>query len=201
MKVVLATRNPGKVKEVEAFFKDLGIGFLSLNDIHGIPYIPEDGETFRENALKKARVVADFTGEVVIADDSGLEIDCLGGRPGVYSSRYAGVWATDKENNIKVLKEMEGIPWEKRGASYRCAVAIVGLDLEEVVEGECRGVIAFEPKGEGGFGYDPIFYLPEYGKTMAELDLQKKNLISHRAKALKVLRERLKTLAKTAPLC
>lgn len=201
MKVVLATRNPGKVREVEAFFKDLGIGFLSLNDIQGIPYIPEDGETFRENALKKARVVADFTGEVVIADDSGLEIDCLGGRPGVYSSRYAGVWATDRENNIKVLKEMEGIPWEERGASYRCAVAIVGLDLEEVVEGECRGVIAFEPKGEGGFGYDPIFYLPEYGKTMAELDLQEKNLISHRAKALKVLRERLKTLAKTAPLC
>lgn len=201
MKVVLATRNPGKTREVEAFFKDLGIGFVSLNDIQGIPHIPEDGETFRENALKKARLVAGFTGEVVIADDSGLEVDCLGGKPGVYSSRYAGVWATDKENNIKLLKEMEGVPWEERGASYRCAVAIVGRDLEEVVEGECRGVIAFEAKGEGGFGYDPIFYLPEYGKTMAELDLQEKNLISHRAKALKVLRERLKTLAKTAPLC
>lgn len=201
MKVILATRNPGKTREVEAFFKDLGIDFVSLNDIQDIPHIPEDGETFRENTLKKARVVAGFTGEVVIADDSGLEVDYLGGRPGVYSSRYAGVWATDEENNIKLLEEMKGVPWEERGASYRCAIAIAGRGLEEVVEGECRGVIAFEPKGEGGFGYDPIFYLPEYGKTMAELDLQEKNLISHRAKALKGLRERLKTLAKTAPLC
>ena len=152
----------------------------------------EDGKTFEENALKKARFVANHLNMVALADDSGLEVDALNKRPGIQSARYAGENATDQENNRKLLKELNGIPIEKRQACYRCVVALVfPSGREEVAEGRCRGFIALEPKGNRGFGYDPLFYVPEYGKTMAELSSEIKNRISHRGRALVKLKARL----------
>ncbi len=192
MQIVLATRNNHKTKEIGALFKDTGIKFLCLNDFPNIPDILEDADTFEGNAFKKARTVAGWTKEVSLADDSGLQVDALNGKPGVYSSRYAGEGASDEENCIKLLNEMKDIPFEKRNAKYKCVIAVVFPSGEEkMTEGECNGFIAFEPKGNNGFGYDPIFYLPEYKKTMAELSPEEKNKISHRAKAIKKVRKYL----------
>jgi XTP/dITP diphosphohydrolase len=192
MKLVLATRNPGKVRELKELFKDIDVELVTIDEFESIPVVIEDGKSFRENALKKAKVIADSTGEFAIADDSGLEVEYLNGRPGIYSSRYAREGAADKENNEKLLSEMEGVCASERGASFCCVIALIGPGIEKTFKGTCCGSIAFEPKGEKGFGYDPIFYVPSINQTMAELDPEKKNSISHRAKAFDNLKKWLK---------
>jgi len=189
IEIVVATRNRGKLREIKSILIPLPLKFFSLDDFAGIPEVVEDGATFAENAEKKATIIAGLANRPAIADDSGLTIDALEGRPGVYSSRYAGENATDKERWQKVLDEMADVPDGKRQASFKCAVAIASPGGKfQVVEGECPGTIAFKPRGTGGFGYDPIFFLPELGKTMAELDPGVKNRISHRARALEKLK-------------
>lgn len=192
-KVVLATKNPGKAKEIRSLMGDLPIEIVDLEAFPGLNLPSEDGETFADNALRKAEAVAEATGLWALADDSGLEVDCLNGRPGVFSARYAGEGCSDQENNRKLLEELRGVPIEKRRARYRCVVALVGPHGERrLFQGECEGLIADLPRGEGGFGYDPLFLLPEKGKTMAELDPEEKNRISHRGKALRKCKEWLR---------
>jgi XTP/dITP diphosphohydrolase len=192
VKLVLATRNPGKIRELKELFKDIDVELVTVDELESIPEVIEDGKSFKENALKKAKIIADSTGEFAIADDSGLEVEYLNGRPGIYSSRYAREGAADKENNEKLLAEMEGVCSFERGASFCCVIALIGRGIEKTFEGRCCGSIAFEPKGEKGFGYDPIFYIPSINQTMAELDPEKKNRISHRARAFDSLKKWLK---------
>lgn len=175
----------------------MGIRILSLRDLPPLTPVEEDERTLHANALKKARSVAQRTGRVTIADDSGLEVDYLQGKPGVYSARFAGEAASDADNNRKLLRLLESIPVAQRGAAFRCVIAIVDpTGKESWVEGVCRGVIGDSEKGTGGFGYDPLFVIPELGKTMAELPLEEKNRISHRGKALTALKEELKDFLK-----
>lgn len=189
MKLVVATNNQGKVKELKKLLEPLGFEPVSLKD-EGIEIeVVEDGETFAENARLKAEAVYDIVHCPVIADDSGLEIDFLDGAPGIYSARYAGENATDKERMEKVLSELEGTDESLRTARFVCALyCILDDETEYSVIGTCDGVIGTEPVGENGFGYDPIFVLPD-GRTMAELDASEKNEISHRANALRRLAE------------
>lgn len=185
MKLVLATKNLGKVREMAGLLEPHGIELVSLQDFPGIGEIEEDGGTFRENAIKKASVTCEQTGLMALADDSGLEVDHLDGAPGVHSARFAGESKDDTANNTKLLDLLEDVPAEGRTARFRCVIAIaVPGGWVYTAEGACEGVIIGEPRGDGGFGYDPLFYLPEYGKTFAELDLETKNQISHRGKAL-----------------
>ena len=190
MDIIVATRNPGKVREIRRVLKGLGIKVRSLRDFPDVPSIEEDGKSFTENAFKKARFYAKHFGEIAIADDSGLEVDALKGAPGIYSARYVREGASDRENNQKLLKEMEGVPLSRRGATFRCSIAIVSPEgREKTVEGACRGRIGFKEVGRKGFGYDPVFVLPRCGKAMAQLSLDEKNGISHRGKALRKLRK------------
>jgi len=189
IEVVIATRNPGKFWEIKEILAPLSLKVLSLRDFPEIPEILEDGQTFEENAVKKAAAISQQTGRVAIADDSGLAVDALQGRPGVFSSRYAGENASDADRYRKLLKEMSRFPERKRGASFICAVAVASPNGNvEVIKGECRGKIALAPKGSHGFGYDPVFFLPQLSKTMAELEPEVKNRISHRAQALEKLK-------------
>jgi XTP/dITP diphosphohydrolase len=166
---------------------------VSLNEYPGVPEITEDGATFLENALKKARTISEFTGEVVLADDSGLEVDFLGGRPGVHSARYAGESAVDENNIRKLLKEMEHVPREARGASFVCVLALYCPGGKyESFEGRWRGFIYEEAVGHNGFGYDPVFYLPDRETTVAEMSADEKNGISHRARAMEKLKQYLR---------
>ncbi len=186
---MIATKNSGKVREIRKALRGLRIRLYSLNDFSDVPDVEEDGKTFTENALKKARFYATYFKKLTIADDSGLEVEALKGLPGPYSARYAGEKASDQENNRKLLKEMEGIPPSKRKARFKCVLALVSPDgREAIVEGSCQGRIGLKEVGKRGFGYDPLFFLPRYGKTMAELSIEEKNRISHRGKALRKLR-------------
>ncbi len=192
-KILLATRNPGKVREIGAILGDLDINVVSLADFPDVPEVVEDGTTFFENAYKKAKEVSEATGMMVLSDDSGLQVDALGGRPGVYSARYSGKEGDDAANNAKLLKELEGVPEEKRTARFKCVMVLYHPSGKWIsAEGTCEGRIALKPAGSGGFGYDPIFYMEQYGKTMAELPPEEKNRISHRAEALKALKRRLR---------
>jgi len=192
-KIVLGTRNQGKIAEFRALLADEDVALLSWKDFDYPFSVVEDGKSFWENALKKAELTARITGEVSVADDSGLEITYLGQRPGVFSARYAGPDAGDEENNLKVLKELEGIPLFERGARFVCALAIYSPDGKwDWVEGECKGLIIDSFRGENGFGYDPLFLVPDLGKTFAELSQEEKNRISHRARAMEKLRPLLK---------
>ena len=188
MKIVLATRNRGKIREIEKLAP--GVELLTLESFPGLKMPPETGLTFSENAVAKARIVAEGAGLPAIADDSGLEVDALGGRPGVFSARYAGADATDEKNYLKLLAEMKGIPMDGRSARFRCVIALAFPHGKGTFtfDGVLDGFITTEPKGENGFGYDPVFFLPEMGRTAAELTLEEKNAISHRAMALKKLR-------------
>ncbi|MDY6856245.1 MAG: XTP/dITP diphosphatase [Thermodesulfobacteriota bacterium] len=189
MDIVVATQNEGKLQEVKDLLREIGANIISLKDIPQLPVICESGLTFHENALIKAESIASFTKMITIADDSGLEVDSLDGKPGVYSARFAAENASDEENNKKLLRELDGVPISKRGATFRCVIAIVNPNGKKgTVEGECRGIIQFRAKGEFGFGYDPLFLIPEYGKTLAELPIEIKNKISHRADAIKKLK-------------
>ncbi|PYZ99118.1 non-canonical purine NTP pyrophosphatase [Alteribacter lacisalsi] len=189
--VLIATKNPGKVKEFEAFFAEKDIKVRSLLDLEEPEDVIEDGETFEDNAVKKAEAIGKAAGLPVIADDSGLEVDALNGAPGVYSARYAGKEKNDEANNLKLLREMEGVPPEKRTARFVCALAVyLPGNRSFVLRGTCEGLIAEERKGEHGFGYDPLFYVPSSEKMMAELTSEEKNTLSHRAKALQLLEEK-----------
>jgi XTP/dITP diphosphohydrolase len=164
----------------------------SLFDYPEVPPVEEDGRTFMENAVKKARYTCAATGEAALADDSGLEVDCLGGAPGVHSARFAGLPGDDEANNHRLLQLLAGVPLDRRTARFRCAVAVAFPDGELLTaEGTCEGLIVDEPRGKEGFGYDPLFYLPEYGKTVAELDLETKNRVSHRGRAMAAVCELL----------
>jgi XTP/dITP diphosphohydrolase len=189
MEILIATRNQGKVREIRKALAELGFKIQSLNDLKEAPGMEEDGKSFAENALKKARIYSGIYGKVTIADDSGLEVDILNREPGIYSARFAGKGTSDRKNNQKLLDRMEGIPSSKRGARFKCAIAIVSPQgRETVVEGECRGRIGFREVGNRGFGYDPLFIFSRLGKTMAQLTVEEKNRISHRGKALRKLR-------------
>jgi len=169
------------------------VQILSLTDFPSVLPVEEDGRTFLENALQKARAVARHTGSLTIADDSGLEVDYLQGKPGVCSARFAGEGASDADNNRKLLRLLDDVPSSQRGAAFRCVIAIVdSTGKESWVEGACRGVIGDSEKGRQGFGYDPLFVIPVLGKTLAELPLEEKNRISHRGKALAALKAVLK---------
>ncbi len=190
--ILLATRNQGKVRELEKLLQGLELTLRCLHDFENLGEVEETGATFEENALIKARAAAGATGLIAIADDSGLVVDALKGRPGVRSARFAGPDADDAQNNAKLLQALEGVPPRRRGAAFVCVMAAVSPDGRELTtQGSCRGEIALERKGLGGFGYDPLFYLPGYGCTMAELPASVKNSISHRAMAVKELKERL----------
>jgi len=185
-KMIFATKNKGKILEFAQMMEKHEIEVLSLLDINYEDEIEENGETFEENALIKAREIASQYQTTVIADDSGLSIDVLNGAPGVYSARYAGEVRSDKANIDKVLEELKGIPDDERTARFVCILAIVDeTGKEVVVSGTCEGKIWHEKRGSEGFGYDPIFYLPQLGKTMAELSKDEKNALSHRGKAFK----------------
>ncbi|MDQ0928705.1 XTP/dITP diphosphohydrolase [Bacillus atrophaeus] len=189
---IIATHNPGKVKEFKDILAPKGYDVKSLADIGFLEEIEETGHTFEENAVLKADAVAKAVNKMVIADDSGLSVDNLGGSPGVYSARYAGEQKDDMANINKVLQELKGIEKEQRTARFRCALAVSIPGKEtKTVEGHVEGYIAEEPKGENGFGYDPIFIVKDKDKTMAELTSDEKNKISHRANALKKLSQLL----------
>lgn len=189
MKILIATKNIGKVKEFQSMFEDLGHEILSLTDIEGSPDVEETGTTFEENAILKAETISHQMNIPVIADDSGLEIDALEGKPGVYSARYAGLQKSDEDNMSKVLAELQDVPDTQRSARFVCALAFAMPNKKTiVVKGECEGKILREKRGSEGFGYDPIFYVPHLDRSMAELAKEEKNKISHRAVALKELK-------------
>ena len=178
------------MREVREALKGLSLDIHALSDFSNVPRVEENGKTFVENALKKARYYSKYFGKVTLADDSGLEVDSLQGLPGIRSARYAGEQASSQENNEKLLGEMEGVPISKRGARFRCVIAVVSPDGRDLLaEGSCKGRIGLREKGRRGFGYDPLFILPNYGKTMAELSLKEKNRMSHRGKALRKIRK------------
>lgn len=184
-KLLLATRNKGKVREIQALLADSGVKVLSLSDYPDIPDIPEDGATFEENAVFKAQEVARLTGEITLADDSGLEVDALNGEPGVHSARFAGETKNDEANNTKLIALLEDVPPAHRTARFRCVIALVTPDgYVHTADDACEGLIILKPRGDNGFGYDPLFYVPEYDQTFAELPLDIKNRISHRGRAL-----------------
>ncbi|WP_300669203.1 XTP/dITP diphosphatase [Desulfoluna sp.] len=186
--LVLATRNKGKTEEIRALLSGFPVVLKNLDDFGPIPEVIEDGETFDDNAYKKASFTARVLGFPAIADDSGLVVEALNGEPGVYSARYAGEDADDAANNTKLLEKMAGV--EDRRAAFQCVLSIaVPTGPALTYEGRCDGVIAQAPSGDGGFGYDPLFYCPEKGKTFAELTLEEKGTLSHRGRALKEVAE------------
>ena len=192
-KVVIATRNKGKLKEMTEILNEICCDIISMEQAGIDKDIEETGNSFEENALIKAQAVADITREMVIADDSGLEVDFLGGAPGIYSSRFAGEGASDHDRNSKLLAMLEGVPAERRTARFVCAIAVVVPGGGHfTVRGTCEGRINFTPSGENGFGYDPLFFLQEYNMTMAQLSAEEKNKISHRGKALKLMVKELR---------
>lgn len=198
--LVMATTNPGKVRELAALLAEVSVKLLSLRDFPAVPEIPETGATFAENAAAKAREVTRLTGLPALADDSGLEVAALDGRPGVLSARYAQDRSaprppTDEDNWRKLLDEMQRVPWEQRRARFVCEMALALPDGRLYrTRGECPGYIALQPEGDAGFGYDPVFWLPEHGATMASVGLEVKNAISHRALALQELKKLLLSL-------
>ncbi len=195
MRVVLASGNEKKRREIEAILAGLDIELVAMTDL-GVPSPEETGDTFEENALLKARAVAEATGLPAIADDSGLAVDALDGRPGVRSARYAGESATDAENNAKLLAELDGVAPEQRTARFVCAAALVTSDGDErVVRGLMEGYVLSEPRGDGGFGYDPLFVSAGEKRTNAELPPEVKDARSHRGSAFRALRPHVRALA------
>lgn len=192
-KIVFATGNAGKMREIKEILSDTDWEVVSMKEIGADVEIEEDGTTFEENATIKARAVAAVCGEIVLADDSGLEVDALNKEPGIYSARYMGEDTPYAVKNANIINRLEGIPEESRTARFVCAIAAVFPDGKEIItHGEIEGRIDYEEKGENGFGYDPIFYVPEFGRTTAELSDLEKNSISHRGKALRKMKEELK---------
>lgn len=192
-KIIFATGNAGKMKEVREILKDLNVEILSMKEAGIQADVEENGKTFQENAVIKAREIMKISGEVVLADDSGLEIDYLNKEPGIYSARYMGEDTSYRIKNANLIERLQGVPDEKRTARFVCAIAAAFPDGSvETTEGTIEGRIGYEEKGENGFGYDPIFYVPEFGCTTAELTGEQKNQISHRGKALEAMKEILR---------
>ncbi len=186
MKLVVATKNKKKLAEIRDILKGIKLDLVSLEAYRKAPEVVENGKTFRDNAIKKARQLARFTGELCLGEDSGLCVNALGGAPGIYSARFAGKEKNDDKNNQKLLKMLHGHPALERKAYYVCAVALADKrGLVGVVEGKCPGLIAFEPAGHTGFGYDPLFYIPKHKKTFAQLGEKIKHTMSHRYHALR----------------
>jgi XTP/dITP diphosphohydrolase len=185
MDLVVATKNKKKLTEIKQILKHLHLKVTSLADYPQTPRIIENGKTFRQNAVKKAVKIAHFTHKLTLGEDSGLCVQALGGKPGIHSSRFSGKAKSDLQNNLKLLKLLKGLSLNKRKAYYVCAVALADEHgLLAVVEGKCSGLIGFEPKGHSGFGYDPLFIIPKYKKTFAELGEGIKHRMSHRFRAL-----------------
>lgn len=197
--IFIATNNKGKAKDFEALFHPLGIEVKTLADLPEAIDVEETGVTFEENAILKAEEVAKRFNTFVIADDSGLEVDALDGEPGVYSARYAGEAKDDEANIDKVLTQLENVPTQERTARFRCVLAVAAPGIETVtIDGSCEGLITTERIGTEGFGYDPIFYVPKYERTMAQMTAEEKGKISHRGQAIKKLRPQLAPLLKEA---
>lgn len=193
-KLLVATHNQGKVVELANMMAELAIEWLSLDDLGLAITIEETGESFSENAILKATGYAAASGLLTLADDSGLEVDALGGQPGVHTARYGGEGLTAQERYRYLLRAMRDIAWEERAARFRCVIALAGPDgLLGTAEGVCEGMIALEPAGDGGFGYDPVFYLPQTGKTMAQLSPAVKQSLSHRGQAVRAITPLLKS--------
>ena len=198
MELLVATTNPGKFREVSAFLKNLPLKIVSLADLVDPPVVTEDGATFEENAVKKARALAEFSGLLTLADDSGLEVDALNGAPGIYSARYAGAQCDDSKNNEKLLSELRSVSEEKRSARFVCALALCSPGSKKIadwtVREVCEGRIAFSLQGTHGFGYDPLFFYPPMNKTLGEIERDTKSTVSHRGKALNRLAVELRDL-------
>ena len=197
MKIVLATHNEHKCVEMSTLLSNFSIDILSLEDFPEIGEIIEDGETLRENAYIKAKTVFDITGLPAIADDTGLEVDFLDGKPGVYTARYAGENCTYQDNMNKLLKVMKNVPEIKRGAQFRTSMVFLDKKKELFSDGKVKGIISEKIKGVAGFGYDPLFYVCTEGKTFAEMSMERKNIISHRGLAIKALNSKLNSYLKT----
>ncbi|MFH2048275.1 MAG: XTP/dITP diphosphatase [bacterium] len=190
MQLVLATNNKGKIREIKQLLEDLPVTILTADDFLEFPDVEETGKTFAENALLKANAIAEFCNLPALADDSGLEVDALGGAPGVYSARYAGEDGNAVKNNDKLIRELKDIPKEKRTARFKCVIAINwGDGTTDTIEGSVEGVIAEDIAVGNGFGYDPVFYYPPAKKRFAEMTTEEKNTVSHRGKALQKARE------------
>ena len=190
--IIFATENAGKIREVEAMFEGLGVSVKTMKEAGIRANIIEDGSTFMENAVKKAKTIAAYTKAIVLADDSGLVIDHLNGEPGIYSARYLGEDTPYDIKNAELLSRMEGVEEDKRSARFVCAMAAVMPDGEVLeTEGVMEGIIGYEAAGENGFGYDPIFYLPEFGMSSAQISPEQKNAVSHRGKALRKMQKLL----------
>jgi XTP/dITP diphosphohydrolase len=191
IELLVATTNRGKFAEVQSYLKHLPLKILPLQSLGNFPVVIEDGATYEENALKKARILASYSGYLTLADDSGLEVDALNGAPGIYSARYSGEEGNDQKNNDALLAALKGIPVGKRTARFVCVLALCApnsSDMKEwTVRESCEGRIALSLKGQNGFGYDPLFFYPLFGKTFGEIDRETKAKVSHRGKALKNL--------------
>ncbi len=197
-KIVFATGNKGKIKEIQMILADLGVEVITMKEAGIIIDIEENGKTYEENALIKARAVAEHTDYIVMADDSGLEIDYLNNEPGIYSARYMGEDTSYRIKNANLMERLTGVADEERTARFVCAIAAVFPGGKEVTtRGIIEGRIGYEEKGNNGFGYDPIFYVPKFGKTTAELTEEEKNQVSHRGNALMLMKEELKKYANT----
>jgi len=195
MQIIFATKNSGKVREVKMILEDMEADVFTMAEAGIDIEVEEDGETFEENAVLKAEAIMEESDCLVLADDSGLEIDCLGGDPGVHSARFMGYDTPYEEKNAKILQMLEDVPEEKRTARFVSVIAAAFPDGRTVtVRGTVEGIIGYEQKGTNGFGYDPIFYIPELGKYSAELTLEEKNKISHRGKALRLMKEKLREM-------
>ena len=193
LEILIATNNLGKVKEIKDILNSPEIKILTMKDFPNLPKVEEDGKNYQENAFKKAGKISEYTGKICLADDSGLEIDYLKGEPGIYSSRWGN---SDEERINKVLKLLKNVPINKRNAKFICSAVLVFPDGKRyMVKEECKGNITFKPKGMHGFGYDPIFLVPEYNKTFAELGDKIKNQISHRGKAMRKMAEIIKEIS------
>lgn len=194
-KLLLATNNQGKIREYKSLLQNIPYELITFAEQGITTEVSEMGGSLEENARLKATVIADKSQLITLADDSGLEVDALGGEPGPLSARYAGEGASDRDRVDYLLSQLDGVPWEKRTARFRCVIAIATPNGKaEICSGECGGIITFEPRGKHGFGYDPIFYLPELDKTMAELPLSLKNQVSHRGQAARKAHQLLKRL-------
>lgn len=194
-RLLLATRNAHKTREIEEILSGQDICIMNLDDAGDMPEVLEDGHSFEENAIKKAMTIARASGIMSMADDSGLVVDILDGQPGVYSARFAGPGASDRDNNARLLEMLEGIPLEQRQARFICCIAICDPEGRcTTVQGSCEGHIALQPCGEGGFGYDPLFIPEGCSRSFAELDGNEKNAISHRGRALKQLSRALESI-------
>ena len=197
-KIIFATGNKGKIKEIQMILADLGVEVITMKDAGIVIDIEENGRTYEENALIKARAVAEHSDAIVMADDSGLEIDYLNNEPGIYSARYMGEDTSYTIKNANLIERLNGVPDEERTARFVCAIAAVLPNGKEITtRGIIEGRIGYEEKGSNGFGYDPIFYVPRFGKTTAELSEEEKNQVSHRGNALMLMKEELKKYADT----